>query len=148
MPIVLWSYNVSVYHQSCESEGVKGQLLLLLISHNHERFTLTSLNKSIPASLVCVRLCRGIIACYELSDASEADEMCGDSPLCCCQGKCQHAASHFTSQMKRDPFLVLPHASQDACLKPRLCCSNGFNEWPVLVLRVWATTVHCVSRLF
>ena len=41
--------------------------------------------------------------------------MCWDSSLCCCQGKYQHVRSHFTSQMKRDPFLLLPHASGPVC---------------------------------
>lgn len=65
--------------------------------------------------------------------------MCGDSSLCCRQWKCQHVRGHFTSEMKRDPFLLLPHASQASCLRPCLCCLNGLPEWPVLVLCVWAT---------
>lgn len=122
-----------------------------IISHNYiflctVRFTtLNTQGSSITASSTCLRfsvfLLWGIIHSYELLVVPQADEMCGDSSLCCCQGKCQHVRSHFTSQMKRDPFLLLPHASQASCLKPRLCCLNGLREWPVLVLCVWATMV-------
>lgn len=69
--------------------------------------------------------------------------MCGDSSLCCCQGKCQHVRSHFTSQMKETLFFCCLMPSQASCLKPCLCCLNGLHEWPVLVLCVWATMVSC-----
>lgn len=94
---------------------------------------------------------------YELLVVPKVDKMCGDSSLCCCRWKCQRVRGYCASEMKRDPFLLLPHASQASGLRPCLCCLNGLNEWPVLVLCVWATMalwdfsvppVYCISPRF
>lgn len=51
--------------------------------------------------------------------------------------KCQHVTRHFTSQMKRDPFLVLPHASSPVCAA-WMDIMNGLSlavcVWPTMVL--------------
>lgn len=154
---------VSVYvlwcqcHQSRGSEGVRSKCLTSLLlcyfsqlyifcairfnsaTLNTRSFSITELLDPFPC--LCVSPLSFLSHSYEVLVIPEADKMRGDSSLCCCQGKCQHVRNHFTSQMKRDPFLLLPHASQASCLRPCLCCLNGPHEWPVLVLRVWATMV-------
>lgn len=126
VPPTLLYYSSQLYYISAQGNIYSASLKAQLLQY-HSKFNMSPL------------LCVSIIHSYKLLVIPRADMMCGDSSLCCCQGKCQHVRSHFTSQMKRNPFLLLPHASQASCLKPCLCCLNGLHEWPVLLLCVWAT---------
>lgn len=95
----------------------------------HAKFNLSPLLSVLPFVVLSTVM--------NFSVVPKADKMCGDSSLCCCQGKCQHVTRHFTSQMKRDPFLVLPHASSPVCAA-WMDIMNGLSlavcVWPTMVL--------------
>lgn len=84
----------------------------------HAKFNLSPLLSVLPFVVLSTVM--------NFSVVPKADKMCGDSSLCCCQGKMPACYKAFYISNEERP---LPCAAP--CLKPCLCCLDGYNEWPV-----------------